>query len=95
MFLGKLRIIGHSMEPILSNKNLVLVSNFFYLFKEPKINDIVAFRFNNKIFVKRILKFKNKKYFLEGDNKADSLDSRSFGWFSKKEILGKVIFKFQ
>jgi signal peptidase I len=93
MLLSKLRIAGHSMEPILKNNDLVLISNIFYIFKHPQINDIVAFRFDEKFFVKRITKSKNQKYFLEGDNKSDSLDSRGFGWISRNEILGKYFYK--
>lgn len=33
-------------------------------------------------------------YFLMGDNRAQSLDSRAFGFVKKEDILGKVIFRF-
>ena len=78
------------MQPILKNGDIVLVSNLLYLFKEPQINDIVAFKFNNKIVVKRISQIKDKQYFLMGDNLNDSLDSRKIGFISRKNILGKV-----
>jgi phage repressor protein C with HTH and peptisase S24 domain len=93
MLLGKLRISGHSMEPVLNNNDLILISYLFYIFKHPQINDIVAFRFNDKTFVKRITKSENQKYFLEGDNKSDSLDSSGFGWIPKNKILGKYFYK--
>ena len=48
---------------------------------------------NNKYLVKRITKVDGEKYFVSGDNKNDSLDSREFGWISKGDILGKVILK--
>ena len=93
MLLGKLKVIGHSMEPALKNNDVILISSILYLFKYPQINDIVAFRFNNKILIKRISKNIENKYFLEGDNSSDSYDSRKFGLIFRKDILGKVIFK--
>ncbi len=95
LLLSKLRVSGHSMEPVIKNNDIIFVSFVPYLFKNPQINDIVAFE-NKKgeILVKRITKIYNKRIFVEGDNKKDSLDSRQFGLISKKEILGKVIYKF-
>ena len=36
---------------------------------------------------------KKDKYFVQGDNKNDSLDSRRLGRISKRQIIGKVIYK--
>ena len=80
------------MEPLIIDKANVLISRIPYWFKDPKINDIVAFRNSGKIFLKRIIKIQNGKYFVAGDNKNDSYDSRNFGDISKKQILGKVIY---
>jgi signal peptidase I len=93
LLLSKFKIIGHSMEPGFKTNEKVLVSGLVYLFNAPQINDIVAFRKKNKVFIKRIIRINNEKYFLEGDNKLDSIDSWKLGWISKKEILGKVIYK--
>ena len=82
------------MEPLIKNGNSVLVSGIIYWFKKPKIGDIVAVRKEGKVFIKRITKIKEKAYFLEGDNKQDSLDSRKFGYLLSKNIIGKVIYKF-
>lgn len=81
------------MEPELKNGKSVLVSGIIYWFKKPKIGDIVAVRKEEKVFVKRITKIKEKEYFLEGDNKQDSLDSREFGFILRENIIGKVIYK--
>jgi signal peptidase I len=89
------KISGHSMEPFLKNGDTVLVSDFLYLFINPKINDIVAFKEKNgKVLIKRIKKVKNGKFFLSGDNKNDSFDSKDFGFISNKQIIGKLIYKF-
>lgn len=83
------------MEPLIKNGNTVLVSSIFYLFKNPKANDIIAFKnFDGNILIKRIKKEENGKFFMEGDNKKDSLDSKNFGMISRAKILGKVIYKF-
>lgn len=83
------------MEPTLKENDLILVSKVPYLFKVPKINDIVAFKSRKQkiIFVKRIKKIKNNKYFVYGDNKNDSYDSSKFGEISREQITGKFIYK--
>lgn len=86
------------MEPALLNNSIVFVSSVPFLFLKPKIGNIVAFRQNKKIFIKRIIKINpsadGEKYFLKGDNEIDSLDSRKFGWINKKDIVGKIIWSF-
>ena len=92
--LVRLRIIGHSMEPYIKNGELVLLSGIPYWFKSPRINDIVAFKDDaDNTLLKRISEIKNGKYFVVGDNKNDSLDSRKFGYILKNQIIGKVIYK--
>ncbi len=90
-----LKVSGHSMLPHILDGEAVLVSGIPYLFKNPKINDIVAFEIEKQIFLKRVLKISNGKYFVRGDNKNDSFDSRKFGYILKSQILGKVIYKFK
>ena len=82
------------MEPSFRNGDKVLASFIPYLFKKLQINDVVVFQDNkNNIFIKRIKKIKDKKFFVEGDNKNDSLDSRRLGYINKYQILGKIIAK--
>lgn len=94
LLLSKFKISGHSMEPAIKNEQHVLVSKIPYFFSEPSIKEIVAFKKNKKILIKRIIRKSGNKYFLAGDNLNDSLDSRSFGFVSKNDILGKVIYIF-
>ena len=82
------------MTPRIKNGETVLVSSIFYWFKNPQIDDIVAVVNEGKVFIKRITMTSDGKYFLEGDNKEDSLDSRKFGFITKEKIIGKVIYKF-
>ena len=92
--LAKFRIVGHSMEPGIKNEEAVLVSSIPYWFKVPQISDIVAFKDNNgKILIKKISKIQNGEYFMKGDNKDDSWDSRQFGYIQRRQIIGEVIYK--
>jgi len=94
LLLQKYKILGHSMEPLLKNGDVILISGLLYLFKNPKINDIVAFKEKNgEVLIKRIKEVKNGKLFVSGDNKNDSLDSKDFGYISKEFIIGKLIYK--
>ena len=79
------------MEPAIKEGSEILASSFPYIFIKPKRGDVVVFRKDNFIFVKRIERILRDKYFLKGDNENDSLDSRSFGFIDRKDILGKVI----
>lgn len=98
LLLAHFIIQGHSMEPNILQGQTVLASSIPYLFLKPKIGDIVAFKKEKKVLIKRIAKINpstssGEKYFVKGDNKKDSLDSKEIGWVLKKEIVGKVILK--
>lgn len=90
--LRKFKVLGHSMEPTIQNGDLTIISFIPYLFFSPKINEIIAFKNKDKVFIKRITSISNDKFKVEGDNKKDSLDSRNFGLIEKNDILGKVIY---
>jgi nickel-type superoxide dismutase maturation protease len=93
--LSRFIISGHSMEPTLKTNDTVLVSFLPFLFSSPKVRDVVALKDpkDGKVLIKRITKIENKKYFIEGDNKQHSKDSREFGMIGKALIIGKVIYK--
>lgn len=80
------------METTLKNNDRVVV---FKLTNNYNIGDIIVFTNpNNKLSIKRITKIINDLYFVEGDNKLFSVDSRNFGAINKEKIVGKVIFKY-
>lgn len=81
------------MSPVLHNGDTVLVNRLSYLFKKPHIDDIIAVfdPRDHKILIKRITKIEHNRYFVEGDNKKASTDSRKFGMLEKKDIIGKVV----
>lgn len=78
------------MMPYLNPGDKVIASNLSYFFIKPKRGDVVVFRYNNKILIKRIVKVSNDTYDVYGDNKSDSLKIRPI---RKSHILGKVLFK--
>jgi len=59
--------------------------------KNIKVHDVVAFKHDGLIFIKRASEIKSDQLWLVGDNPHDSLDSRSFGWIDRKNILSKII----
>lgn len=81
------------MLPAYKEKDKVLVNRWAYILFNPKINDAVII-FKKRIMIKRIKENKNNKFFVVGDNLLQSTDSRHFGLIEKKDILGRVIFKF-
>ena len=80
------------MEPTITAGETLLVNRLSYLFTNPKENDIIAFHDprDGKILIKRITKKNGTKYFVQGDNKNSSTDSRVFGMIGKSAIVGKV-----
>jgi nickel-type superoxide dismutase maturation protease len=90
--LAKYTISGNSMFPTLKAGSTVLVYKYF--FSKPKLRDIIAAcdPRDGKTIIKRVTKIENNRYFVQGDNKQASTDSRNFGSLDKNDIIGKVIF---
>lgn len=88
MLLVRLKVEGHSMEPVIRNGQSVLASSVPLLFSKLKAGDIILFEENKKLIVKRIKDIKGDKIKVSGDNKSDSLD---FGLIDRKNIKGKII----
>lgn len=83
------------MYPALNQGDTVLFNRLSYIFKNPSIGDIVLVKKPKepRIILKRVTEIKNDLYFLSGDNKKESIDSRTFGYVQKKYILGKMLVK--
>lgn len=90
MIFGLLKVSGHSMEPYLHSGQQVLAIGLLPI----REGSVVVFRHDLKIFIKRIKSIKGEECFVEGDNKRDSLDSRSLGSIQKKDIIGTVVWRF-
>lgn len=81
------------MQPTYNDNDNVLVSSLPLLLSSAKKGDVVVFEKFNHLYVKRVGNIKERKYFLVGDNKSDSVDSRRFGEVNREQIKGKVIAK--
>ena len=92
MLLSKIKVIGRSMDPTIKNNQLILASSIPFCFRKPKVGEVVVLK-KNKFIIKRITRINKDRFFVEGDNKKESTDSRNFGWISKSEIVGKMILK--
>lgn len=91
LLFSRFRIQGHSMEPTIKNGTSVVGTSILYIFRSPQKGDIVLFKKGKKLFVKRIKRINGQRFFLSGDNKKDSLDSKEFGWILREKIVGKVV----
>ncbi len=81
------------MYPLFSSGQEELVNKLSYIFRKPKIGDIIVLhrKKDKRYIIKRIVKIHNDQYFVEGENKKESTDSRQFGSIGKDNIIGKVI----
>jgi nickel-type superoxide dismutase maturation protease len=82
------------MLPLLQPGDEILINPYAYKKSLPKLNDLVVtiHPLQPKItIVKRVTAVNSEeKYFLTGDNVADSTDSRHWGSVELQDILGKV-----
>lgn len=77
------------MIPALKPGQEILVSSIPYFFRDPKTDEIIAFKDGGEFVVKRIKEAEGDKFLVQGDNQGDS---KEYGWIEKKRIIGKVIY---
>ena len=96
--LGRYQVEGESMAPSLPPGERVLVSKTAYWFSKPRPGDLVVVRDPRqpeRLLIKRIeAPASSDGWLVMGDNAAASTDSRAFGSVRRKEILGKVWFRY-
>ncbi len=94
----RFRVIGNSMLPLLNPGDEVLINPTAYQYTAPHLGDIVVAQhplWSNLRLIKRVTGVaENNHYLLEGDNPAESTDSRMFGPVATKNILGQVTCRF-
>lgn len=86
---------GPSMYPTIQSGQEFELDSYL----APEVNDIISFSCfqrciegdtapnGEKILTKRLLKINGSCYWVEGDNKSDSYDSREFGWICKGDDI--------
>ena len=84
-FIGVSRIVSESMSPTLLIDDFVLFNKWG---RNPKVNDIILFKHEDKLLIKRVSNVLEDKVYVLGDNKRNSKDSRSFGYIPKSSIKG-------
>ena len=94
---------GTSMEPTLREGQILVLQKSAYWIDDPQNGDIVVVQHGTEKYIKRIVAcpgevppgedeiLQEGRYYIMGDNRAVSVDSRSFGAISKDLILGRII----
>lgn len=54
-------------------------------------NDVVIFRRDATLYIKRIIDITEQGFVVQGDNKKNSYDSTDFGRIPRSSIIGKII----
>lgn len=99
-------VSGNSMVPTFHNGDYLIVDELSYRFRAPSRGDIVIFRSPvepKKHLIKRIIGIPGdtmdsltlgaSEYFVEGDNRAESFDSRYWGALPGKLITGRALLR--
>ena len=87
---SRYEVKGRSMEPFFSEGDRVLLLRT----KNIKKGDIAVFSTPERDCIKRVAAVKDDEFFVEGDNKAASTDSRHYGTVNKEQVVGKVLLKY-
>lgn len=90
-------VSGNSMMPTFVSGDKLFVSKLFYKIVSPKVNDVAVLidPRNDRLILKKIDGVFGDKYFVVGENLTESTDSRIFGAVNKRQIVGKVLFRYK
>jgi nickel-type superoxide dismutase maturation protease len=89
----RVAVEGASMEPTLTSGDRLLVLRR----RRPRVGDIVAVddpRGGRRLLVKRVVSVAGDEVMVEGDNPPSSTDSRVFGPVDRREIAGRVVYRY-
>ncbi len=81
------------MEPSYSEGDYLIVNRLAFFLRSPRKGEVVLLEDprTGKAILKRVRDVKKQLYYLLGDNKHYSTDSRTFGWVSSEKIIGTVL----
>ena len=85
-------VSGNSMEPLFKHEDMILVKPQNQIIKEDDIVLLIHPQ-GDLVLVKRVMYEEDGKFFVQGDNKTESTDSRHFGMVSRAQIQGVVTIK--
>lgn len=80
------RVSGNSMEPNYHDGQWLVVNKM----SRSKAGDVVVLKYGNMVLLKRIIRLEENGFWVEGDNKDFSTDSREFGAVPKGAVVGKL-----
>ena len=83
------RIIGLPGETVRYQDNQLYING--RPIEEPFLENVVTEDFDLSMIEEKTIG--EDEYFVLGDNRGDSMDSRTFGLITKKDIIGKVAFR--
>ncbi len=83
------QVVGESMAPLLKPDQKLLGWRWF---SHLRTGQIVVLKHNQpKFLIKRLKKIKSGVVWVEGENKAVSTDSRSFGWMPRTNVEAVIL----
>lgn len=91
---GSVAVAGDSMAPTYISGDWLIVrwgGNY-------KVGEAIVVEREDRpgvFLVKRLVRIDGQEYWVEGDNKSSSTDSRQWGVISREELVGKVVFRFR
>jgi nickel-type superoxide dismutase maturation protease len=92
------RVIGPSMVPALAPGDWVIADRRAYRSRPPEPGHVVAARDPRdpaRVLVKRVIRAEpDGRFWLEGDNPAESTDSRVFGPVARRLVFARVVFRY-
>jgi signal peptidase I len=85
------KLIDNKAEIYINNiSEKSLINNHYITIEENEKNSPLI----SKMILKNEIKLNRDEYFMIGDNRVASVDSRTFGAISSKQIIGKAILKY-